>query len=481
MSKSPEQAREIEAEVEFERLREACKQEKTPLDNKEKRDLLKPELLAKLSTEEYISLWTRLNPYYLSHVTRQGFRDHVGTMYHSAGSQQFHEGLVSVLEDDKKLRPPIALDKGLKSRDTESIKRFLEMGVLTEENEEAAKKRLNQELNFSMATAPNYPDETAVHFAAEVVGDKYYGGESDNEVFFLYPSDVLASQHDFTFNGAQKDLTRAQSEMAWNDVFVWPESVDDTGIDLDAGMVFLPKDTLVDLETGSKYASERKKTDGQEVREMIEDGELVTKYTDWAKGIDDPDSELNQAIQEYRSDMSSSAFSKKRECLKVMKAEMLELGFSDDAALDIADATLSAMASMGKFYWRDDMTIEEVAGDLVRKSGAHWKRAEETVTASEYWEDYFSKNPKKKPAHVVYYSGSPTTAVQGFLKEHQIGTADQSETEGQLLGFDDRHVTDMKNDPRANAGYDKLVEVAHQIIEEHYASQDFEPPPDTDE
>ncbi len=48
----------------------------TPLSNEQKRDLLKPEVLASLSTEQYIALWKRLNPYFLTHVTRQGFRDH---------------------------------------------------------------------------------------------------------------------------------------------------------------------------------------------------------------------------------------------------------------------------------------------------------------------------------------------------------------------------------------------------------------------
>jgi len=35
-----------------------------PLSKEEKRELLRPEVLASLTTEEYIVLWKRLNPYF---------------------------------------------------------------------------------------------------------------------------------------------------------------------------------------------------------------------------------------------------------------------------------------------------------------------------------------------------------------------------------------------------------------------------------
>lgn len=254
------------------------KMETVPLANTEKRELLKPEMLVELSTEEYIALWRRLNPHFLSHVTRQGFRDHNAMVYHSAGLQEFHNGLVSVLEDEKILRPPIAVHEGLRSRDEATVKRFLDDWVLQAENEEEAKDRLNRLLHFSFATAPKYPDQTAVHFAAQIVADGYYGGERNNESFFIYPSDILASQHHFAFNGWEKDFTQPQSETKWNDVFIWPSSVDNPGVLVDAGMVFLPETTLVDPETGSKYTSEMRTAEGEEKRVMIEDEKLISAF-----------------------------------------------------------------------------------------------------------------------------------------------------------------------------------------------------------
>lgn len=182
-----------------------------PLTNKEKRELLVPEILANLTTDEYIALWRRLNPYFLSHVTRQGFRDHNAMVYHSGGLQDFHNGFVEVVEDEKIIRPPFAL-RGLKTRDQASIQAYLDDWVLKAANQEEAQERFDALLHRTIAQAPNYPDKTAVHFAAQVVASDYYGGENDNEVLFLYPTDVIASQYNFAFNGWGKDFTHPQNE-----------------------------------------------------------------------------------------------------------------------------------------------------------------------------------------------------------------------------------------------------------------------------
>lgn len=260
------------------------KVEVTSLTNEEKKEKLTPELLASLSTEEYVALWKRLNPQFLSHVTRQGFRDHNAMVYHSAGLEAFHNGFLSILQDGKELRPPLALH-GLKSRDEVSVKGYLEGWVLQAKDETEAKERLGKLLNATLASAPKYPDETAVHFAAQVVADHYYGGEGNNEVFFAFPTDAIASQNNFGFNGREKTFTKAQSETKWNDVFVWPKDLDNPGIPVDAGLVFLPEATPVDPNTGSKYASEVKIVDGKETRVMVEDKAKLDTFTSWGGAI----------------------------------------------------------------------------------------------------------------------------------------------------------------------------------------------------
>ncbi len=450
------------------------KMETVPLSNEEKRELLRPEILVGLTTDEYIALWRRLNPHYLSHVTRQGFRDHNAMIYHSGGLEEFHDGLVGVLQDKKILRSPMAVRDGLRSRDEVSVRRFLEDWALKAENEEEAKARLNAQLNHSLATAPNYPDKTAVHFAAQLVADGYYGGERNNEVFFLYPSDVLASQYDYAFNGSEKDFTRPQSETKWNDIFVWPSTLDNSGIPVDAGIVFLPENTPVDPETGSKYASELQTVDGEEKRVMVEDEKLIAAFVEWAENLTD-ESPVIQAYKEYdakRNDYWTNREDRERTCFDVFRSEIMKLGFSEEAAMGITRNLFSSVDGINQYQYNGSIgfgdTKKDAALSQLRSASANWKRAQNTIPAREYWEKYFEQHPEQRPNHIVFYDGDPTTAIHSFQQEHNIGKADVSETEGQLLGFDDRHIKDMGEDPRAKRGYDELVEMSHRIIEDHY-------------
>ena len=446
------------------------KMETMSLTNEEKREFLKPEILVELSTEEYIALWRRLNPHFLSHVTRQGFRDHNAMIYHSAGLQEFHDGLTSVLEDEKILRPPIAVREGLRSRDETTVKKFLEDWVLKAENEEEAEKRLDALLHKSLATAPKYPDQTAVHFATQLVANDYYGGERSNEAFFLYPSDVLASQHQFAFNGWEKDFTQPQSETKWNDVFVWPSSIDNPGIPVDAGMVFLPEHTPVDPKTGSRYASEISIFEGEEKRVMVEDENLVRAFVEWAKNLN----EQSLPMVAYKDWEDEKNYWKKRErekiCLDAFRQEMQKLGFDEEAAGRLGGDVFKERCQMGRLDWQKNIPFEESMQRLLRQSGSNWKLAEHTISSKEYWETYFTQHPQQKPKHLIFYDGDPTSAIYEFQQKNNIGRADTSGTEGKLLGFDDKHIFDMHEDPRANTGHDELVETAHRIIAVHYMS-----------
>lgn len=451
------------------------KMETIPLTPEEKRELLRPDVLAELSTEEYLALWRRLNPYFLSHVTRQGFRDHNAMVYHSAGLEAFHTGLTDVLGDKKMLRPPIAAhENGLRARDEETVRRFLEPWVLQAENETEAKERLNARLTRTWATAPKYPDETAVHFAAQIVANDYYGGESGNEVFFLYPSDVLASQYDFAFNGREHVFTQPQSETKWNDVFVWPSQLDDAGIPVDAGMVFLPEKTAVDPETGSKYASRMQAVDGEEKRVMIEDDHMVNIFVEWAQQLHDH-SPVIEAYRQYReTEGSVSHTEREKTCFEVFKTEIMQLGFSSDAATAITDQLFSSMDGISQYEYGGKIgfgeTKREAALNQLKSANANWKLAEQTVPAKEYWERYFATHPEQKPKHIVYYNGDPTSTIYRMQQTSGIGAADTSRSEGDLLGFEDHHVEDMLHDPRARAGYDSLLAMGLKIIEEQYGA-----------
>lgn len=434
-----------------------------PLTNEQKRELLKPELLASLSEEEYIALWRRLNPHFLSHVTRQGFRDHTGgdvMVDHTSGYKEFINGFVDVMENGRGIFPPLAR-MGLVDRSEKTVKKFLDYLLPHANNENEAKSMFKEFLIRHKASAPKYPDITATHLAAQIVSDGYYGGERGNEVFFIYPSDVLASQYAFAFNGFETDFTEPQSEVKWNDVFIWTDP-NNPGVPVDSGIVFLPENTPVDPETGSKYASEIKEVDSQEKIVMVRDDALVDSFVEWGKKIDNA-SPLRKIFTTYKEERHYNTQQDLRErCFIAFVQELKDLGFEVDAS--------TALASIltGQMHWKESFD-EEALRKIAEKSGADLKRAENTIPAKEYWEAFFVKNPNLRPKHVHYYDGNPTASVFEFQQQNGIGNADTSDTEGQLLGFDDNHVIDMQEDPRANAGYKELVATANKLIEENYS------------
>lgn len=434
-----------------------------PLTNEEKRELLKPEVLAELSTDEYIALWKRLNPHFLTHVTRQGLRDHTGgdpMVSHSSGHNTFVNGFTDVMKNKKRIYPPIAR-MGLEDRSETTIKIFLSKGILQAKNESDALKIFNSGLHETpLAAAPTYPDLTSTHLAAEIVSNRFYGGETNNEVFFVYPSDVLASQYPFAFNGDEKDFTHPQSEAKWNDVFIWTDP-DSPGVPVDSGIVFLSKDTRVDPNTGSKYASETIKTnDGLEQKIPIENKLLISKFEGWAKGLSN-ESPVIKAIDDAYKRNDSSEFN------RILRDEMQKIGVPEDSMESLVEMSY---LSQDIFTFKENpLTENKYLEDFVR-SNAKYVRAENTIPAKEYWEKYFTEHPDQKPKHVVYYSGSPTSAIYKFQQENGIGSADTSKVDGNLLGFDDNHVVDMETDSRSNPGHQELVDLGKKIIKEHYAS-----------
>ena len=436
-----------------------------PLSNEQKRELLKPEVLANLSTEEYIALWRRLNPHFLAHVTRQGFRDHTGgdvMVNHRSGYREFINGFTDVMGNGRSIFPPLARI-GLVNRNEATVKSFVSNFLQEVPSADKAKEMFLNFLNRHMASAPKYPDITATHLAAQMVSDGYYGGERGNEVFFVYPSDVLASQYAFAFNGWEKDFTRPQSETKWNDVFIWTDP-GHPGVPVDSGIVFLAEKVPVDPETGSKYASEIKVVDGQEKRVMIEDTALASSFVEWGKKLDDQ-SPLKKAFSAYKNERQYYRKQDlKEDCFAAFVHELQGLGFATDSSAAVASELI------GQMFWKDTFDEETLRG-IMESSGAHLKRAGNTVPAKQYWENFFAKNPGLRPKHIQYYDGDPTTAVSEFQQQNNIGRADTSKTDGQLLGFDDNHVLDMEKDPRANAGYDDLVATADKIIEDHYSTK----------
>ena len=251
-----------------------------PLSREQKDKLLDYDTLAKLSTEEYLKLWRCLNPQYVSHVTRQGYRDHNAMVFHSAGMGKMAKGFTNTLKSGKAMHSFISMRTGLSKNnlfENEDIfcsfmkDEYFKDGIprVLLESEDLSSNTIAGVMGGGhlVLSEPDgfWRDRTAVHVMANNVGDSYYGAESGNEIFYVFPADVIMSQdsvnqgllHRASFGATEREIKVGDKrreipytgELMHNDVSIYVED----SLPLDAGFVFLPKDVLVDPNTGSKY------------------------------------------------------------------------------------------------------------------------------------------------------------------------------------------------------------------------------------
>lgn len=428
------------------------------LTSEKKEQLFTEDNLSSMDLDEYLELWRAGSPHFVAHVTRQGFRDHNAMIYHSAGMGEYVGGFATLLEDDKLLRSPFGVE-GLTEISREDVLAFLKRrSVLEQPTLQESLDLFERVMNFSWGSAPHYPDKTAIHFSAQRVLDDYYGGEQGNEVFYIFPADFIASQSTFAFNGAEKDFTRPQSEHKWNDIFVWPKGKNT--ISLDAGIVFLPASTMVDPDTGSKYASTQ--TEGG--RNRVERRDIFDVFQSWWSENVDVFREAHTKVQKASHSMRHYI----RDDFMVLITEKLkDLGNTDGVWSGQVHTDIAYYFELNIDFTKD----EDKLRSFLDNARVLYDKPEQSVTSKEYWEGRFSANPGEKPRHVVYYDGDPNVAVTAFMKEQGISSRKESR---QLLDFDKNHIPtheDMENDPRANVGKEELILIARQIIAEHYQGE----------
>lgn len=305
------------------------------LTPEEKEIVFTEEYLSSLSMEEYLKVWRLGSPNFLAHVSRHGIRDHADMKeFHSTGLGEFHNSFQEMLRDSKSLRPALSrlainiFDPDLEKEDVrkyvESVRSSINThpepviesiasdsldmenlspseatSILTEENlrklflEKLSQKswqerelehleetiiadHLSGEHLDSRKPSSFLSDSTAIHLSSEDILDGNYGAEEGNEVFVVFPTDMVASQYQFAQNRLYNDITKApetSSDLNRNDIFVWNRN---QAIPLDAGIVFLPANTPVNPKNGSKYEN-LTDTDG----EVVLAKETVTSQEYW--------------------------------------------------------------------------------------------------------------------------------------------------------------------------------------------------------
>lgn len=475
-----------------------------PLSQDEKIKLLKPEVLSTLSVDEFFILWRRLDPWFVSHVTRHGIRDHNSMWEHSAGLEDWHDSASKIFESDGRLLTPFAA-QGLGSFSAADIEGFLAKSILKSPTRQEAKETFNATVNASLAIAPNYPDKTAVHFAVQTVLDDYYGGESGNEIFFVIPADVIASQH--LFHSSKFDLDRPDENRKFNDLFVWPADHQKPFISANNGICFLPKSTLVDPETGSKYATQLEVVDGITKRIPIKDQIICQKFSSWVESISEAKGivsniELLKSEQQKLTQLNQARYSSRGGSVELeyqfrdqsrlvdasakylqtgIESELGKIGMPVDCIESIAEKVTKVAINARDMDQLIDNLNEAFVSQMIDKFKLEFRRADLPITAEEFWRGHFEKNPTHSPARIIFYDGSPTQAVRDCLIENDVGSPKESHVSEEsnidesppLNPFDafEQNNTDMPYQPtehRVYAGHAELMRIGNLIIEAYF-------------
>jgi hypothetical protein len=413
------------------------------------------ENLASLSIEDYILLLKRFPGNMVTHVTRQGIRDHTGHMYHTAGKGEYSDGFKQILESGK-------LFSILNDNLTEKEKRNLisEFLLLEEcENREEALENLEATLG---RVGGHYSDRTSVHFATEEVADKFYGGEKGNEIFFTYPSLYISSQYSF-----QGNLVEGQGH-EHNDQWVWMKE-EEKGMNINAGIVFIPKESQVDKRTGSVYELDEDSDPiiNQEYKDLVKnfiDSEDFSKLSDEIMEITN-NSEIDYLIRLDEATLSEED----REKLNVLNPFRKEI----ENTFNIKDRKLQNVLfgyqNLDSFqeFRKENIdkldSPDEKIEKALNKNGVLYKRAEDVVDSEKYWEDYFKKYPGKKPSKIVYYKAkTPTIALEKWREDNSI----KSEQNNIYLESSENR-TDSTF-PEVNEGRDELYNLAIEVINDHF-------------
>ncbi|HSW65648.1 MAG TPA: hypothetical protein VLI54_00725 [Bacillota bacterium] len=406
-----------------------------------------PEHLSSLTMDQYVLLMRRFPGELVTHVTRQGIRDHMGMIYHTEGVGSYSNGFANMLED-RRLRSPLGVYM-IEEHKEAAVGQFLNLGRHGSAQE--ALERLDRITHPTIQyEAGSYADRSAIHFAAEEVGNEYYGSERGNEIFIAFPAAMIASQ--YHFNGDPTDNTGGY----WNDLWVWEH--EQAGIPLDAGLIFIPANAQVDRNTGSRYQLDEQgsplpNVEGRaSVEAVLASPELPAFYEEAQEAVyraGDDETALREALAPLRSRLQAQCnITNPRLLDSLVKPENL-------LSLKVQQDEVTSGHSLPEMR---DAIISGVLTD----AEMHYMAAQDPISSQEYWEGYFN-DIGWRPSKVVFYEDSdPTAAMRRWRDENDIWRR----TGKPSYGFPQHAVE--RGDPVASRGMERFRSLALNAIDNHF-------------
>ncbi len=435
--------------------REKEKWTKTPYNKEDIKRYFTEKNLTSLPMEDYILLLKRFPNEFVTNVVWQGVRDHPGIEGRLPGV--YSNGFQEMLADGK-LRSPFGkfLKDGFKK---EAVARCLGLGNGTRTKEEAL-DILETYTNPEAQGYSTYADFIATHFAAEEVADHYYGAETGNEKFLIFPSAYINANYFFAGKLAEPGGGNH------NDLWTWEEK-GTGGIKIDVGILFVPADTKVDPQTGSRYQLDQN-------HKPIIDRDKISLVKNFV-GSDKFSAFVAKAESLIKKETSSAGFAELKETLTK------EFGITDPRLQEhlIYPKDLSGLKwakdreASGQETQNDMATgklqgVEAVVQDLLMDAGITYKEAETTIESQQYWEKYFADHPDQMPKRIVYYHGNdPTEAYLKWKEDSGLS----KKTDDRKFGFPEREIFSYE-DPRITFGMKRFRSIGKKVIEEFFVEKE---------
>lgn len=440
--------------------------EEIPMTKEEIEREFSAENLAKISLNDYVKLLRRVPPRFVTHVTRQGVRDHVS--HHDAGKGKYSGGFEKIVEAGKLQS---VLEQHLQGTITRDIVKEVLSQHLRIPAEFASIKEARQEiddfLNRSRATnlaSSEIADRRALHVAMDYVADDYYGGERENEIFFVYPTAYVAAHNylapqTLPFSEELK-LSDDEKRSQYNDFWIRSKKTGAGELPVDAAIVFIPERTPVDPETGSRYALDKDKNpivnteEIDRLKRVISSPELRALWPRMYEHVAGYRAALNEkrksdallaksetkpgtyawSLVQEKAHRVVKEFEERSKDIEPLIKICRDKGIKDPRFYEVFVSDdlekWQALTSLFDRSERDEpfKTVydDEMLAERTRSLGIHFKIAENTVPSRAYWEKHF-KTTGKKPSKIVFYEQSiPSQALEAFkdragLKEQKDG------------------------------------------------------------
>ncbi len=416
------------------------------------------ENLASLSIEEYAILLKRFPNQTVSHVTRQGVRDHFSMWEHSAGLGRYWNGFKNIT-DHGKLQNALSIEV-IDQEKEKKIAEFLQLDLI--DTKEEALKNLDEFAGDRLATAGKFADRKSIHFAAEEVADAFYGAESGNEIFFMFPAAFIASQYHFkgSLDGRRGDK--------YNDVWVYQK--EQQGVNINAGIAFIPNSVQVDRKTGSRYEINDK-------GEASANEDYTKKITEL---VQNPDflklsDEVTPILGKMNGDSLSQAEKEAQKKVDGYKQRLAsEFGLIDHK-LQKAVMDYHFLVSLPRTI-QENRLGEEVK-QLLIDNRIYFKFTEsDLISAKEYWENYFKEHPDKMPSKIVYYEGNdPTEALNEWKQKNGLRKEVKNPTDKTDMQFPENStdfgLSSGKVPEEVAIESDRFKTLATKVIDDYYAKK----------